>query len=661
MTQMRRQIPLFPDIAAHPATRISKRSLRFQSDRLTGLRNGLLQREARHFFPECFVPRSNPQRAIHMLYKMCDYLDSAMLEPVWLQPLAVGGVNAWVFGLMGFRVSSELNVFTLLESHGESSLEIDAEFNLARPLESLKPYQILVETLYPALVPDDETYPYQPIDDALRDWLAQCAETLLKRDPAYQRLMKVDLPNALRLPQPIHQLCLQSRARPVGPELNSRHAQIAIAHSDALTSANLENPKLLPLLMAFIEAKNPTFDVDDLIRMLKMEILGRGRSEAAWRYVCRNGSRLFKVAWSLAPRQPAFEVALRYLAALEAAGLPPPPPPSVAAAWLRAFNVNQAYDSGIELGDDFHGKMNPTILRLAFAEADQRRSSPKLNDFIQEFLGVCWWSQQTGASIDKNQAHAGWSWLVNQWKAEQSVQEVLAQAKSITWPMQLTAISVGHWQVIPLSSSDALIRESFAMRNCLRDYIVRCAVGVEEYYSIRDSVTNKPKACFGIRFDDLGQGTLIDVKGFANSNSSTELRDLAYQLVSCMNLTAKPKFTKTRSGPPELQADEATEGELGHYTVMVDDNFHYMDESARRSLGSYDTFDSAIEACKGLVDQCLEEYIEPGISAERLLSQYKTFGDDPFIVCAEGGVKFSAWDYAEQRCKVITENGGRQK
>jgi hypothetical protein len=562
---------------------------------------------------------------------------------------------------MGFRVSSELNVFTLLESHGESSLEIDAEFNLARPLESLKPYQILVETLYPALVPDDETYPYQPIDDALRDWLAQCAETLLKRDPAYQRLMKVDLPNALRLPQPMHQLCLKSRARPVGPELNSRHAQIAIAHSDALTWANLENPKLLPLLMAFIEAKNPTFDVDDPIRMLKMEILGRGRSEAAWRYVCRNGARLFKVAWSLAPRQPAFEVALRYLAALEAAGLPPPPPPSVAAAWLRAFNVNQAYDSGIEIGDDFHQKMNPKILRLAFAEADKRRRSPNLNDFIPEFLGVCWWSQQAGASIDKNQSHAGWSWLVNRWKAEQSVQELLAQTKSITWPMQLTTKPFGHWQVVPLSSSDALIRESFAMRNCLRDYIVRCAVGVEEYYSIRERATNKPKACFGIRFDDMGHGTLIDVKGFANSNSPTELRALAYQMVSYANLSAKPKLQTTPTAPPELLGSEDNNSERGRYTVMVDDNFHYMDESARRLLGVFDTLQSAIDACKRLVEQCLEEYFEAGISADRLLSQYKTFGDDPFIVCAEGGVKFSAWGYAEQRCKVITENGGRQK
>ena len=84
---------------------------------------------------------------------------------------------------------------------------------------------------------------------------------------------------------------------------------------------------------------------------------------------------------------------------------------------------------------------------------------------------------------------------------------------------------------------------------------------------------------------------------------------------------------------------------------MVDDNFHYMDESARWTFGSFATLESAIQACKRLVDLCLDEYFEPGISAEKLLLQYKTFGDDPFII--GDGVKFSAWDYAALRCQVI--------
>ena len=100
-------------------------------------------------------------------------------------------------------------------------------------------------------------------------------------------------------------------------------------------------------------------------------------------------------------------------------------------------------------------------------------------------------------------------------------------------------------------------------------------------------------------------------------------------------------------GPPTSVASNA-------YVVMVDDNFRYMDQSARWIFGSFTTLESAIQACKRLVDLCLDEYFAPGISAEGLLSQYKNFGDDPFIIGAGDGVKFSAWDYAALRCQVIT-------
>jgi len=110
-----------------------------------------------------------------------------------------------------------------------------------------------------------------------------------------------------------------------------------------------------------------------------------------------------------------------------------------------------------------------------------------------------------------------------------------------------------------------------------------------------------------------------------------------------------------------LLAGDANDVASKTIVVMVDDNFHYMDESARWELGCFATLESAIEACKRVVDLCLEEYFEPGISAEMLLSQYKDFGDDPFIVGAGDGVKFSAWDYAARRCQVITGTAGAER
>jgi hypothetical protein len=41
------------------------------------------------------------------------------------------------------------------------------------------------------------------------------------------------------------------------------------------------------------------------------------------------------------------------------------------------------------------------------------------------------------------------------------------------------------------------------------------------------------------------------------------------------------------------------------YTVLVDDNFHYMDKDERYSLGEFESLDAAIAVCKKIVDDCL--------------------------------------------------------
>ena len=90
------------------------------------------------------------------------------------------------------------------------------------------------------------------------------------------------------------------------------------------------------------------------------------------------------------------------------------------------------------------------------------------------------------------------------------------------------------------------------------------------------------------------------------------------------------------------------------YTVLVDDNYHYQDESKRHKLGTFETAEDAIEACRRHVDKCLVESYEPGFSAGELYGKYTMFGEDPFIVSEdEVPVRFSAWDYAKEKCKDI--------
>ena len=68
------------------------------------------------------------------------------------------------------------------------------------------------------------------------------------------------------------------------------------------------------------------------------------------------------------------------------------------------------------------------------------------------------------------------------------------------------------------------------------------------------------------------------------------------------------------------------------YVVKVDENGRHMDEDARWTLGQFETFDEAEAACRRLVNDCLAEAFEPGMTMAALVTAYRMFGDDPFIV-----------------------------
>jgi hypothetical protein len=80
------------------------------------------------------------------------------------------------------------------------------------------------------------------------------------------------------------------------------------------------------------------------------------------------------------------------------------------------------------------------------------------------------------------------------------------------------------------------------------------------------------------------------------------------------------------------------------YTVFIDDNFHYMDESERYKHGEFDDCESAVAACKRIVDEFLST-CDPSGGAEEMYKQYT-------------GCKFSAWNYAKERCRELAQKKG---
>ena len=73
------------------------------------------------------------------------------------------------------------------------------------------------------------------------------------------------------------------------------------------------------------------------------------------------------------------------------------------------------------------------------------------------------------------------------------------------------------------------------------------------------------------------------------------------------------------------------------YTVMVDDNYHFADESERYQAGEFDTYEEAEDLCRKIVRESLK-------ASGYDLEGWKNYGDSPFIP----GGKFRASSYAEE-------------
>jgi hypothetical protein len=97
---------------------------------------------------------------------------------------------------------------------------------------------------------------------------------------------------------------------------------------------------------------------------------------------------------------------------------------------------------------------------------------------------------------------------------------------------------------------------------------------------------------------------------------------------------------------------------VSRYKVMVDDNFHYMEEDERYEVATLSTIEEAMTACKRIVDNDLSALAKgKNYTPDELYEHYVSFGSDPFIVALDPKDDrpcFSAWDYAKERSQVLS-------
>ena len=90
------------------------------------------------------------------------------------------------------------------------------------------------------------------------------------------------------------------------------------------------------------------------------------------------------------------------------------------------------------------------------------------------------------------------------------------------------------------------------------------------------------------------------------------------------------------------------------YKVIVDENFHFMDEDESCTAAEYTSAEEAGVHCKKIIDDYLDRVHKSGMSANDLWRSWSGFGESPRI---SGPAEFSVVEYTKQPCEVLCAGG----
>jgi hypothetical protein len=96
------------------------------------------------------------------------------------------------------------------------------------------------------------------------------------------------------------------------------------------------------------------------------------------------------------------------------------------------------------------------------------------------------------------------------------------------------------------------------------------------------------------------------------------------------------------------------------YTLVIGDNFHTQDAAYEHEEGTFPTASEAVAAAQWVIERSLAECLAPGMTAERLLDRFRSFGEitSIFSTGGEPKVRFDSWEYARQKAADLTRVEG---
>lgn len=91
------------------------------------------------------------------------------------------------------------------------------------------------------------------------------------------------------------------------------------------------------------------------------------------------------------------------------------------------------------------------------------------------------------------------------------------------------------------------------------------------------------------------------------------------------------------------------------YYVYIDDNAHYMMDNTCTNHGVYDSYKDALNACKFLVEDSVQELFDYDYTEEKNLTLYLIYGITPWFDPQGEGKAFNAREYARVLIKTLFE------
>ena len=288
----------------------------------------------------------------------------------------------------------------------------------------------------------------------------------------------------------------------------------ALRHRALLESLQREAPNLVPLYAALCD--QPNFPkIGEPIARLRSYLLGwLLLSQRSWRMVANSNGRLLQplAEFYKGDIASATEQHLRFLDLLtQSRQIPAWVIRAMLNKWGNSDHRWESYCSDVNAHIEVWRHVVSRLLKI-------QRPSPAL---LEEFDLVQRWITRPGApkALEKNERHAGWSWMVRratEW-AQRQQQELQAQEG---WPVPFDFANVADWSIVPLRNPFALWEEARVMRHCADQFTDVCLQGKALLLSVR--LGQKRVATVSLQSEG-GVWQLAQVKGFANTPASVEL------------------------------------------------------------------------------------------------------------------------------------------